>query len=170
MFKRINQIRQKLRQHWWATLFIEVIIIVMIFYGISVWQTRHLLAIGTPAPSFSLPSLDGKTYHLADTRGTQTLLYFFAPWCSICHLSIGNLETLTKTNNLSIFIIALSWQNIIEIQDFVKEHQLTMPILLGTPELATQYHIKGFPTYYVLDQQGNIISRDMGYSTEWGLR
>ncbi len=175
MFKQFKKIKAKIRQYWWATLLVEIALIIGIFYGITLWQTRHLLPAdgSTPAPLFTLQSLDGKTYHLADSRGSQTLLYFFAPWCSICHLSIGNLETLSQTNNsekLTIFIIALSWKTVTEIQDFIKEHKLTIPVLLGTPELTALYHIKGFPTYYVLNSQGNVIARDMGYSSELGLR
>jgi peroxiredoxin len=171
MFKKLRQIKQKIRQYWWATLLTEALIIVAIFYGITLWQTRHLLSVDTAAPLFTLPSLSGETYHLADSRGSKTVLYFFAPWCSVCHLSIGNLEALSHhSEKLTILIIALSWKTVAEVQDFIKEHKLTIPVLLGTPELATLYHIKGFPTYYVLDSQGNVIARDMGYSTELGLR
>lgn len=42
--------------------------------------TSHELAIGTPCPSFTLPSVDGKTYALADFSNSQVLLVAF-----ICH-------------------------------------------------------------------------------------
>ncbi len=34
----------------------------------------------TPAPGFSLTTLDGKTAALADHRGRPVLLYFWATW------------------------------------------------------------------------------------------
>ena len=33
-----------------------------------------------PAPSFSLPSLDGRTVRLEDFRGKVVLLFFWATW------------------------------------------------------------------------------------------
>lgn len=42
--------------------------------------TSHELAIGTPCPSFTLPSVDGKTYSLADFSNSRALLIAF-----ICH-------------------------------------------------------------------------------------
>ena len=32
------------------------------------------------------------------------------------------------------------------------------------------YQIVGFPTYYVIDEAGNLASKSMGYSTELGMR
>ena len=67
-------------------------------------------------------------------------------------------------------IIALSWEDIDEVNAFVKQHELTLPVLLGTPDIAQAYQISAFPTYYILDQQGLVIDRSVGYSSEFGLR
>jgi peroxiredoxin len=40
------------------------------------------LAIGTPAPDFALPGIDGKTYHLGDFSGSSVLLIVFT--CNHC--------------------------------------------------------------------------------------
>jgi peroxiredoxin len=37
------------------------------------------LEIGTPAPDFSLPSLDGNTVSLADFAGRPVLITFWSP-------------------------------------------------------------------------------------------
>jgi len=33
-----------------------------------------------PAPAFTLPDLDGKSFQLADLRGKVTMLFFWATW------------------------------------------------------------------------------------------
>ena len=168
VFKRQNLLPR------WARGGAEIILLCVIFWSISRWQTKDLLVQGTLAPPFELNTLDGQVRRLHDAKTESILLYFFAPWCAICNLSIGNLEKLYQTEitskKLSIFLIALSWNNLEEIKQFVAKHHLTLPLLLGTPELAQLYHIKGFPTYYVLDRKYNIIDKSIGYTTELGLR
>lgn len=166
---------QQLRTRWWISWPIDIAIMLAIFWGVSSWQSRDLLPTTghVPAPAFELVSLTGETYRLPEIQAESTVLYFFAPWCRICHLSISNLEKLRQVRSkkaLSILIIALDWQDAAEIKAFVEEHQLTIPVLLGTPEVARAYRIKGFPTYYVLDAAGYVIKHSMGYSTELGLR
>lgn len=167
ILKRWNQLSQ------WVRRGTEVILLLIIFWSVSIWQTKDLLSQDTLAPPFELSTLEGQTYRLRDTHTELTLLYFFAPWCPVCHLSIGNLEKLRQLDDpqkLSIFLIVLSWNNLAEIKQFVVKHHLTLPLLLGTPELAQAYHIKGFPTYYILNNEHKVIDQSMGYSTELGLR
>lgn len=45
---------------------------------------RNGLKAGTPAPEFSLPSLDGGVVGLADIKGKRTLLVFSDPNCGPC--------------------------------------------------------------------------------------
>ncbi len=48
---------------------------------------RAMLAIGSPAPSFSLPDADGNTVRLADLRGRYVVLFFYpkddTPGCTV---------------------------------------------------------------------------------------
>ena len=158
----------------WAKWLLEAILIVAVIWGISAWQTRDLLpTVNAKAPPFELLALDGKTYRLTENQAQATLIYFFAPWCKVCHLSIGNVEKLRHLRTaaeLSIFLIAIDWQNLEELKQFVAKHSLTIPVLLGTSDVAQQYRIKGFPTYYILDAEGKIKQRSMGYTTELELR
>jgi len=154
---------------------LQILIFVVIFYGIEYWQTRHLLSDSgnISAPNFNLVSLDNKTFSLSQLSKSTTVLYFFAPWCKVCHYSIGNLEDLyqaKKEEGINVFAIALDWQSLNEMKQYRASHKLTMPILLGDSSIQAAYHIEGFPTYYVLDKNRLIKKVSMGYSTELGLR
>jgi len=152
----------------------QVIIAVVIFTLLSSWQEREMLETSSTAPKLSAQSLKGDIYQfpLTSNKGTKTLVYFFAPWCNICHLSIGNLNLLRgqiAENELDIIIVALDWTSKAEVEQFMTEHELQFPVILGTPQWQQLYKIQGFPSYYLLNPEGEILSRSMGYSTTIGM-
>ena len=162
------------KNHKWATILFEASIIVLVLILFSWFQNRGTLAAdNTMAPDFTLQSLTGETIQLSELKGKKVLIYFFAPWCSICHMSGGNLNALRKArtkDELEILVIGLSYEFEGEIQDFANELELNMPVLYGEERLMEDYKIKGFPTYFVIDEKGRVIHRSVGYSTELGMR
>ncbi|WP_196137924.1 peroxiredoxin [Aliikangiella sp. G2MR2-5] len=154
---------------------LQALVLIIIFVIITWWQQKEMLSSNEslPAPSFVLPSLAGDTvsFPAMDSKG-KTLLYFFAPWCRVCHLSVGNLQDVYERNSdkdLSIYLIALDWKEQNQIDDFVRQHSLTIPVLLGTDKISNAYKIQGFPSYYLISEENKIIAKDMGYSTEAGI-
>ena len=141
--------------------------------GISAYQARNLLATeGQVAPALRAQTLQGTLYDLADTKDRPVLIYFFAPWCPYCSASAANLVRLREwrsTEALEILVVALDWETAEQIQAYSDEHELNMPVLLGDPSVARDWKISGFPSYYVLDGEHNVVSRDFGYSTQLGL-
>lgn len=162
------------KAHKWASILFEATIIVLVLLIFSWFQNRGTLAAdGKLAPDFVLQTTEGKTIHLSQLRGKKVLIYFFAPWCSICHMSGGNLNALRKARSqdkLEILVVGLSWQNKAEIQQFKDDLELTMPVLIGSDQQMSDYKIKGFPTYFVIDEEGKVTHRSVGYSTELGMR
>ncbi len=150
----------------------QIALFVAIYFAFDARQTRNLLT-DVPAPEFELVSTDNQLFKLSELPAQKTVLYFFAPWCKICHMSIGNLENLRQSvpkDKLNIVVIALDWQSTEEIIKYKKDHGLTMPVLLGSEKTMGDYKIQGFPTYYILDKKHNITKVSMGYSTELGLK
>ena len=163
-----------LKLKFWLVLFAEILFATAIFMALSAWQEQDMLDSDSDIPTLSAPSLEGINYQfpLALNKHKKTLVYFFAPWCNICHLSIGNLNILrdqVADEDLSIIIVALDWKSKAEVEEFIAEHDLDFPVLLGNEQWQQQYKIKGFPSYYVLNQQGEVLSRSMGYSTSIGM-
>ena len=129
----------------------------------EVAEANHNLDIDT------LPTLMGETVSL-NAQGKTTIVYFFAPWCQICHVSIGNLQSLFEKNeNLDVIAVAMDYTNNEEVMNFTSQHQLTFPIALGTEALKQSFEISGYPSYYVLNEDNVIVGKSMGYSSELGL-
>lgn len=165
---------KKIRENKYNALLMDAVLIVLVLMAFSWWQNKgSLAAAGQPAPDFVLSSLDGETYQLSDYRGQQVLVYFFAPWCHICRASAPNLNDLRearKKEDLMIIMIAQSYESIQAIEEFVADLDLKVPVLIGHEQQMRDYQIKGFPSYYVVNEQGKLASRSIGYSTELGMR
>ena len=71
---------------------------------------------------------------------------------------------------LVIYVIAQDYSSVAEIQEFVSQHKLTIPVLLGSDMTQENYRITSFPTYYFLAEDGRIQGHTVGYTTEMGLR
>ena len=65
--------------------------------------------------------------------------------------------------------MVLDWQDIEEVRDYVERHELDLPVVLGDSQIAQDWQVYAFPTYYVLDSDPRIHRRDLGYSTQFGL-
>jgi peroxiredoxin len=157
----------------YAVLIGQAILLVVVFLGISAYQSRNLLkADRQAAPALIAQTLEGESFSLSEITRKPALIYFFAPWCHICAASSGNIRRLRRMRDedrLSIIMVGLDWQNVDEIRDYVSKHDLNVPVLVGDAKIATDWRIFGFPTYYVLDDQHRVVSRDFGYSTQLGL-
>lgn len=147
---------------------------------VSSWQTRDMLDNSgdirvAPFTLLSLPTLpsltplQGGQTLLAPDPQRNTLVYFFAPWCSVCRASINNLDSIDEEFT-RVVVVALDYESTQSVHDFVDDVGLTRPVLLGNNEIKAIFRIKGYPSYYILDRDFRVISRDMGYTSELGLR
>ncbi|WP_064435832.1 TlpA family protein disulfide reductase [Pseudoalteromonas neustonica] len=155
------------------SLMINLIIIAVVFFAVTAYQQRNLLATSnSPAPYFNLPLVNDseQRINIAMLKGKTTIVYFFAPWCTICRYSMPNLESVTEDSNINAIGIALDYRNPQEVVDFVSDLNLTMPILLGDRHTQSNYKISAFPTYYIINEQLQITARSMGYSSELGIK
>ncbi len=116
-----------------------------------------------------IPTLMGDSVSL-NAEGKTTILYFFAPWCHVCHASIDNLQALYQKNEqIDVIAVAMDFISRKEVMEFTSQHQLTFPIALGNEAIKQTFKISGYPSYYVLNEENLIISKSMGYSSEIGL-
>jgi thiol-disulfide isomerase/thioredoxin len=140
-----------------------------VFLAVHAWQTRDL-PLDQAAPATVLPLLDGAQRGSAVTAGRSGIVYFFAPWCRVCRVSIGNLDQLVARGRVSWgAVVALDYADTEEVRAFIDRTGVDLPVLLGDPRTAEDWSIRAFPTYYVIDAEGRISSRSVGYSTWLGM-
>ena len=118
------------------------------------------LGTGDEAPTFSLPSLDGKQkVSLAAYRGKVVWLDFWASWCSPCLTSLPELEALRQQLPPERFqIVAVNLD-----QDPAKARKFLARSPVGYPsahdpkgQLPERFGLETMPTSYLIDQKGVI--------------
>jgi peroxiredoxin len=152
---------------------VQLLVVLVILWGATRWQSRRLLAARTAAPAFSLAALDGSTHQLAEAAGHKLVLYFFAPWCRVCAYSSHNVNALRASRTeaeLTVLAVGLDWEDEADLRRFATEHELSVPVLKGDEALGRAYHVDTFPTIYIIDEEGRVEDRVVGYTTELGLR
>lgn len=128
-----------------------------------------LAACGTPAgsrqaPEFVLLDLTGRTVSLSSFRGKPVLVNFWATWCGTCRVEMPDLEALFRRSGGRFSVIGLSMDENAEtaVPPFVKEHQLTFPMLIADRKASAAYAVRGLPAAFLIDGEGRIARRWVG--------
>jgi len=160
---------KRLRERRLVALLFDVGLILAIFAGVHAWQTREL-PIDEPAPPATLVERESGGSRRVVVPGEVGIVYFFAPWCRVCRVSIGNLDSLVMDGHVAWgSVVALDYSDAGEVRDFLDHTGVSLPVLMGTSQTAVDWSVTVFPTYYVIDAAGRIHSRSVGYSTWLGM-
>ncbi len=120
-----------------------------------------------PAPDFALPHHNNPkdTLRLSDLKGKVVILDFWATWCRPCRMEIPGFIELYKTYKDSGFVmvgIALDQKS--KVEKFYKSHKMNYPVVIGDRAISKAYGgITGIPTTFVLDKEGRIYKKYVGY-------
>jgi peroxiredoxin len=113
-------------------------------------------AIGTAAPAFELPDLDGKMVGLAQLRGTPTLLLFWNPTCGYCRRMLGDLQAWEAQAHPNALRLLLISTGSVEAN---RGLGLAAPVLLESGfSTGFAYGAKGTPSALLIDSQGKVAS------------
>src|SRR5262245_15746238 len=113
-------------------------------------QTPVELKVGDPAPDFSLPATDGKTYKLSDFKGKQAIVVAWFPkaftqGCTIECKSLAEKGHLIKGYQATYFMASVD--PLEENTKFGAEHKADFPLLSDPTKKTAE-------AYGVLSQRG----------------
>ncbi len=127
-----------------------------------------------PAPDFRMPSLrGGGAISLSAFRGEVVVLNFWASWCTPCRLEAPGLEQTWKDyRDRGVQFLGMDERDNnpagISFQD---EFGITYPSAVDPAgSLADDYALIGLPTTLVIDPNGQIRFRFIGYVDAQSLR
>ena len=98
--------------------------------------------VGSPAPDFEIPALDGGTVRLSDLRGQPVIINFWATWCPPCRKEMPDFQEVYdryRADGLQFFAINVG-ESRVAVRDFADRLGLHLPILIdadGRPRAPT---------------------------------
>ncbi len=129
-------------------------------------EYRNLVAekLEIPAKEFALKDLDGKIVKLSDYRGKILLVDFWATWCGPCKRELPLLQTeYPAWKAKGIELLAISTDREPEkVAPFIKENRYSFRVLFND-NTARDYDVSGIPCLFVIDPNGVIRYRHLGY-------
>lgn len=142
-------------------------------------ETIKKQMMNKPAPGFSLLDNYGKQVNLSDFKGKIVVLDFWATWCIPCLQAFpGMQQTLNKYKNDSniVFLFINTAENFTKdrvknINNYLKQNKFSFQVLFDEKSavtanryrLQTEYDASSIPLKIIIDKQGNMRFRSVGY-------
>jgi peroxiredoxin len=124
-----------------------------------------LVRLARPAHDFTLKTLEGKPFRLADQRGKVVLLNFWATWCPPCREEMPAMQRLylkQKDNGFVMVAVALDGDPEL-VPPFVKERHLEFVIALDPKmDTANAYGVRALPSSFIIDKKGTMAALALG--------
>lgn len=120
------------------------------------------------APNFTLNDIDGNRVQLSDFDGQIRIVDFWATWCPPCKAEIPHFIALAKKYpKVAILGISLDQGGPKIVKEFAEEYGVNYPMLMANRETVQAFgDIRSIPTTFVIDQQGQIIKKYVGYRSQ----
>lgn len=152
----------------WLRRFLEVLLFIVIIFGVRAWQQRDIVQGAAPALSGVL--LDGKPFVLAAAPAQPVLVHFWATWCPICRAEEGSIESLAR-DNPNVITIAMQSGSSSAVQQYMREQALSFPVLNDADgKISASWGVQAVPASFIVDTDGKIRFIEIGYTTGIGLR
>jgi peroxiredoxin len=122
---------------------------------------------GNTAPDFSLKSLDGKGYSLAQLlEKGPVVAAFFKISCPVCQFTLPFIQRLAdRFTNDSVTILSISQDDATSTKSFNKEYGISLPTLLDAPgyPVSNAYGLTSVPTIFLIEPGGKVKVSCMGF-------
>ena len=125
--------------------------------------------VGAPAPDFTLTDLGEKTVTLSNLKGQVVLINFWATWCGPCRVEMPAIQHRYETfKDQGFTVLAVDFDEpLTEVSAFARALNLTSTVLLDPGGSVNElYHVRGYPSTFMVDRSGVIKKLHIGLMTE----
>lgn len=124
------------------------------------------------AIDFTLKDQYGNEHTLSGYRGKTIFLNFWGTWCPPCRGEMPYIQEIYNEygeNSNNIIILGVAAPNLgregseEEIVSFLEENNYTFPVVMDfAGELVYKYGIGGFPTTFIINEDGEVVNKIVG--------
>jgi peroxiredoxin len=122
------------------------------------------------APDFTFEDVDGNEHTLSNYKGKVVLINFWTIYCPSCRREITSLiELYKKHKDKGLVILGIGIdKNPNRLKTFSKLNNINYTILLADIEIAKKYSLKGVPTTFIMNKEGELTDTILGYNQRLG--
>lgn len=168
--------RQRRPLFVWAERLFMVAVLVFVAYRLGP-QLGALTGVGPDlgrAPEYAFTTLDGTPIHSEALEGRVVVVNFWATWCGPCKLEMPALQSLHEDKaDDGVVVLGLSTDagGVQHIREFLTERGITYPVGRASRAHRSAFGgIRGIPTTFVIDRQGVVQHRVVGYFAPPAMR
>jgi peroxiredoxin len=122
-----------------------------------------LLAVGDPAPDWTLRDAEGTAHSLSKYRGRVVVLDFWATWCTLCSKVMPRMEKLhQKYGERGVVVFGVSSFETGDPVALMKKKKCTYGLLLKGEEIAPAYGVETLPVVCVIGPDGRVVYSHAG--------
>jgi peroxiredoxin len=138
------------------------------------------LVIYAQAERVTLRSLDGGTVNLNGLRGKVVILSFGGTWVPMVSKELPALQKIADryaSRGVQVFWVSINgarpgaknYASDADLKTFAEKHNLRVTVLRDPEQEAYRaFGLDALPTLVILDQQGNVARKHVGFGTEQG--
>lgn len=136
------------------------------------------MLVSESAPSFLLKDANGKNVSLADFKGRTIVLDFWATWCGPCKKSLPAMQLAVnkyKNDPKVKFLFIHTWERVADpvkdAKNYLKDNNYKLDLYMDVKDpktnvnpAVTLFGVKSIPAKFVIDGNGKIRFKMMGFS------
>ena len=122
-------------------------------------ESESSAAVATPLPVFSSATLEGRSVTQADYEGKPTIMWFWAPWCTVCRAEAPTLAKVANQLDGSVEVVGVAaLGSIDEMKTFVSDTGIENFPQLADPdaEVWGVFGVAAQPAFAFISADGSI--------------
>jgi len=121
---------------------------------------------GEYAMDFIAQDMNGKSVKLSELRGKVVVLNFWFIKCAPCVMEMPELnELVSQYNSKDVVFLGVTFDTKELVAQFLQTKPFNYRITPNANDAISIYGVQSFPTNMVINQQGQIVLKEIGYRT-----
>jgi len=161
-----------------VTLRIAILVVLVVTVIVVVLRPTDVPAFRAEGQPVALPppgrlvAVDGDEFEgiLVGLRGSPVIVNVWASWCTPCRSEAPLLARAARESPDVVIVGVASRDTTEAAQQFMREFDMDyVNVFDGTDEIRNRLDVRGFPTTYVFDAGGDLVSTVQGGITDRAL-